>query len=138
MLLGDLLCRNRKLFPDRTAFVFEGKRFTYTEADERANRLANALIRLGVKREGHVAILSKNCNEYLETYFACARSGSICTTINYRLTLHELHYVLENSAANVVIVSVEFTGSLPRNLSGKVLKKVLREHYWKDQERQVH
>ncbi len=34
--------------------------------------------------------------------------------------------------------SVDFIDSLPRNLSGKVLKKVLREPYWKDQDRAVH
>ena len=34
--------------------------------------------------------------------------------------------------------SVEFIDSLPRNLSGKVLKKVLREPYWKDEQRRVH
>ena len=33
--------------------------------------------------------------------------------------------------------SVDFIDEVPRNASGKVLKKVLREPYWKDQERQV-
>lgn len=108
MLLGDLLRRNRTLFPDKPAFIFEGKRFTWAEADRRVNRLANALLGLGVKREDHVAILSKNCNEYLEAYFGCARSASILTAINYRLTARELHYVIENSEAKVVIVSDEF------------------------------
>jgi acyl-CoA synthetase (AMP-forming)/AMP-acid ligase II len=34
--------------------------------------------------------------------------------------------------------SIEFLESLPRNLSGKVLKKTLREPYWKGQDRAVH
>lgn len=112
MFLADLLRRNRKLFPDNPAFIFEGKRFTWTEADERVNRLANALMGLGIKRGDHVAILSKNCNEYLETYFACSRSASICTAFNYRLTPHELQYVIDNSEAKVVIVSDEFLDTL--------------------------
>jgi acyl-CoA synthetase (AMP-forming)/AMP-acid ligase II len=108
MLLGDLLRRNRTLFPDKAAFIFEGKRFTWREADERVNRLANALLGLGIQRGDHVAILSKNGNEYLETYFGCGRSASICTAINYRLSPRELHYVIENSEARVLIVSDEF------------------------------
>ena len=112
MFLADLLRRNRTLFPDKAAFIFEGARFTWTEADERVNRLANALLGLGVKRGDHVAVLSKNCNEYFETYFACSRSGSICTAINYRLTPHELEYVIGNSEARVVIVSDEFLDTL--------------------------
>jgi acyl-CoA synthetase (AMP-forming)/AMP-acid ligase II len=112
MLLGELLRRNSKLYPDRKAFIFEGRRYTWSQADERVNRLANALIGLGVKRGDHVAVLSKNCNEYFETYFGCARSGSICTAINYRLTPRELRYVIGNSEAKVVIVSDEFLDTL--------------------------
>ncbi|NQU08676.1 MAG: fatty acid--CoA ligase [Candidatus Abyssubacteria bacterium] len=112
MLLGDLVRRNGKLFPDNTAAIFEGRRFTWREFDERVNRLANALIGLGIKREDHVAILAKNCNEYLEMYFACARNGSICTALNYRLSSREMHYVIDNSEAKVVIVSDEFLDTL--------------------------
>jgi long-chain acyl-CoA synthetase len=112
MLLGDLIRRNQKMYPEGTAYIFEGRHFTWTEADERINRLANALLSLGVKRADHVVILSKNCNQYLETYFACARSATICTAINYRLTPRELHYVIENSEAKVVIVSDEFLDAI--------------------------
>ncbi|NQU07543.1 MAG: hypothetical protein HQ583_03195, partial [Candidatus Abyssubacteria bacterium] len=34
--------------------------------------------------------------------------------------------------------SVEFVDTLPRNPSGKVLKRVLREKYWTDRDRRVH
>jgi len=112
MLLGDLVRRNGKLFPEKTAVVFEDRRFTWTEFDERVNRLANALLGLGATRGDRVAILSKNCNEYFETYFACARSATVCTAINYRLTPRELHYVIENSEARIVIVSDEFLDTL--------------------------
>jgi len=125
MLLGDLIKRNRTLSPDNPAVIFEGKQFTWADFDERVNRLANVLLNLGVRDGEHVIILSKNCNEYLETYFACARSGSICTAINYRLTPHELHYVIENSEAKIVIVSDEFLDTLEEIRSD--LK--MAEHY---------
>ncbi len=112
MLLGDLIRRNRKLLPQKAAVIFEGDSLTWSELDERVSRLANALIDLGAKRGDHVAILSKNCVEYLETYFGCARSATICTAINYRLTPRELQYVIENSEAKIVIVSDEFLGTL--------------------------
>ena len=112
MLLGDLVQRNSKLFPNKTAVIFEDKRFTWVELNERVNRLANALLSLGAKRGDHVAVLSKNCHEYLETYFACARSATICTAINYRLSPRELHYVIDNSEAKIVLVSDEFLETL--------------------------
>ena len=112
MLLGDLIQRNSKLFPDKAAIIFEEERFTWAEFDERVNRLANALLDLGAKRGDHVAVLSKNCHEYLEAYFACARSATILTAINYRLSPRELHYVIDNSEAQIVIVSDEFLDTL--------------------------
>jgi fatty-acyl-CoA synthase len=112
MLLGDLIQRNQKLYPNNTACIFEGRNFTWTELDERVNRLANALLSLGVKRADRVVILSKNCNQYIEAYFGCARSASVCTAINYRLTPRELHYVIENSEAKIVIVSDEFLDAI--------------------------
>ena len=112
MLLGDLIRRNRRYCPDKTAVVFEDRRLSWTELDKRVNRLANALLDLGAGQGDHVAILSKNCNEYLETYFACARSGTICTAINYRLSPRELQYVIDNSEAKIVLVSDEFLDTL--------------------------
>ncbi len=112
MLLGDLIQRNSKLFPEKTAVIFEEERFTWAEFDERVNRLANALLDLGAKRGAHVAVLSKNCHEYLEAYFACSRSATILTALNYRLAPRELHYVMDNSEAEIVIVSDEFLDTL--------------------------
>ena len=43
--------------PDRTALIFEGKRFSFSELNDRANRLANALAGLGIKNGDRVAIL---------------------------------------------------------------------------------
>ena len=114
MLLGDLVQRNTKLFPEKIAVIFEDKRFTWAELNERVNRLANALLSLGAKRGDHVAVLSKNCHEYLETYFACARNATICTAINYRLSTRELHYVIDNSEAKIVLVSDEFLETLEK------------------------
>jgi acyl-CoA synthetase (AMP-forming)/AMP-acid ligase II len=112
MLLGDLIARNSKLLPEKAAVIFEEGRFTWAEFDERINRLANALLALGAKRGDHVAVLSKNCHEYLEAYFACARSATILTALNYRLSPGELQYVIDNSEAGIVIVSEEFLDTL--------------------------
>jgi len=112
MLLGDMFTRNRRLFPDRLAIIFEGKRLTWTEFEERVNRLANALVGLGAKRGDHIAILAKNCVEYLDAYFGCARSATICTAINYRLSPREMQYVIEDSHAKILIVSEEFLDTL--------------------------
>ena len=62
--------------PQHPAIVDGDRRFTYRVVDDWANRTANALTGLGLRRGDAVAIMSRNRAEFLVTYFACARSAS--------------------------------------------------------------
>ncbi len=66
----DFLNIATAIVPDRDCVVFEGKRFSYAQINQRVNRLANALLKLGTKKGDRVAILQVNCPQYLETYYA--------------------------------------------------------------------
>ncbi|MBM2831854.1 MAG: hypothetical protein HW414_906 [Dehalococcoidia bacterium] len=79
---------------DRPMVIFEGKKLTFSEINERANRLANALLKLGRKKGDLVAILQVNCPQYIETYFACAKAGLILSPLNFRAKAEELSYML--------------------------------------------
>jgi len=101
----EFLMISSSIAPDRPAIVFEGKTFTYADLDNRVNRLANALIGLGVGKGDMVAALQVNCNEFIETYFAAARAGAIFVPLNFRAKSDELSYMIGNCEAKVV-----FTG----------------------------
>ena len=61
MLLKEVFNRGPNLYPDKIA-VIDGKRmFTYQEAGERHNRLANALMGFGLQRGDHLGLLLENC-----------------------------------------------------------------------------
>src|SRR2546427_8882820 len=83
--------------PDKVAVVFGDERYTYAEFDQRVARLAHALHRLGVGPGDAVAIMLRNCNQYLEAQFAVAQLGGTIVQIGYRLKLAEVAYILENS-----------------------------------------
>jgi non-ribosomal peptide synthetase component E (peptide arylation enzyme) len=55
---GDVYRRNAECFPDRTAFIFEGKRVTHADYLRRVEKLAGGLARLGVKSGDRFGILS--------------------------------------------------------------------------------
>jgi len=95
----DFLSITNAICPDRDCVVFEGKRYTFTQINERSNRLANALLNLGVKKGDRVAILQVNCNQYLETYYAMAKIGAIMVPLNFRAKQDELTYMLVNAEA---------------------------------------
>ena len=97
------------IVPDREAIVFEGRRFTFEQLQERVNRLANALSDLGVGRGDRVAIMQVNCNEMVETYFAAAKLDAVFVPLNFRARGDEVAYVLNAAEPAVLFVGGRYT-----------------------------
>ncbi|GAA4728157.1 long-chain fatty acid--CoA ligase [Nocardioides endophyticus] len=86
MLIGDISRRNADFFGDREALVEPGGRVrTWLEVEERTNRMARALLDLGLGKGDRLAMFSVNCVEYVEFFFACAKSGVVGSPMNVRL-----------------------------------------------------
>jgi acyl-CoA synthetase (AMP-forming)/AMP-acid ligase II len=102
-VLPEMLARNARLHPDKTALVFEGETRTTAELDERANRLANALAERGVGHGDKVALLLYNRLEVVEAFFGCQKLGACPVPMNFRLAQDELDYILDNADAVGVV-----------------------------------
>ncbi len=94
------------IVPDRPCTIFEGKRYSFAEVADRSNRLANALLGMGIKKGDRVAVLQVNCNQFVEIYFAAAKIGAIFVPLNFRAKEKELTHMLNNSESKVL-----FSGS---------------------------
>ena len=112
MYIGDYLARRELYSPAKLAFVDFGKdpvlRLTYTQANERANCLANFLLNRKVGFRDRVAILSKDCVEHLDTFFACSKIGAIHTALNWRLHWRETLEILALTTPKVLVFGDEF------------------------------
>ena len=104
MNTSEFLTITTAIVPDRTAISFEGKKVTFSQVNDRANRLANAFKKFGIQRNDRVAILQVNTNQYPETYFATAKLGVIMVPLNFRAKEDELSYMLQNAEAKVLLV----------------------------------
>ncbi|MFH0728738.1 MAG: long-chain-fatty-acid--CoA ligase [Pseudomonadota bacterium] len=102
--LGDIPKKGAIQFPDREAIVFENERLTYKKLNERVNRFANALVKLGYTAGGRLAILSENTHKYLEIYFAAAKLGMSVTPLNFRLSDGEIEYIIGDSESGCLLV----------------------------------
>ena len=109
MNIGHLLTLSANKFPDRPALLFEDKRFTYREFNQRANRFTNAVLGLGLKKGEKVAVLLFNSNHFVEAYFGTIKAGGVFTPINFRLAAEEVLYILNHSDARVFVFGREFT-----------------------------
>ncbi|HAJ37890.1 MAG TPA: hypothetical protein DCL15_19645 [Chloroflexi bacterium] len=111
MHAADLLSKRAELTPDRVALVEveTGCRYTYAQLNARANRLANFLReQLKVQPGDRVAILAKNSVVYLDLLYGLPKIGAIFAPFNWRLTAHELAYMVADLTPAVLFCEAEF------------------------------
>ena len=120
------------LWPEQEGVGGGGKRFTYREFGLRVHSLAAALAREGLARGDVVAILAPNVTEYLEVYHACAISGVILNSVNFRLSPREISAILEDSGAKLLFVHPDFSAKAAESTANTPLGRqtvVLGEDY---------
>lgn len=86
------------------------REMTWRVFDEKANRMANLLLKRGIKKGDKVAILLMNCLEWLPIYFGILKTGAIAVPLNFRYTAEEINYCLDLSETIALIFGPEFIG----------------------------
>lgn len=104
MHVTEFLTITAAIVPDREAIVFEGKRFTFADLQERANRLASALASLGVGKGDRIATIQVNCNALIEALFATAKLDAVFVPLNFRAKADEITYMVNQSEPKVLLV----------------------------------
>ena len=112
MNIGDLLSRHARYQPDKLALVFEDTRWSYREYNRSVNRLANALLDLGIKKGDKIATLLPNCLELLEVYWAVAKVGAVVVPMSTLLLNKGLISLLNDSDAAMVVANSDFVDTL--------------------------
>ncbi len=111
MNIGLIPAKTARLDPEREALIDvpHGRRIGFGALDERVRCLANAFVdELELEPGARVALLAKNCIEYLEIFYACARVGLIAQPLNWRLGQPELVRILVDGEPAVVVTSSEY------------------------------
>ena len=115
MHAADLMTSRARLTPDREALLelYTGKRYTYAELNARANRAANFMRdKLGIRKGDRVSLLAHNGIVYLDLFYGLAKIGAIFAPLNWRLTAHELSYIVGDCDPKVLLCGPEFTTTL--------------------------
>ena len=88
---------------DRTAVVHGDKRFTWSQYDERAARMAAAFDAAGLGPNSKIGLFMYNGNEYLESHYGAFKMRGVPININYRYMDEELWYLLDNADAEAIV-----------------------------------
>ena len=112
-------------FPDRPALSEAGREITYSEFNDRANRIATGLLALGVRPDDHIGLLAPNSADWLIFYFGVLKEGAVAVTFSNLLTPDEMALLINHSKPRFLFTSAEKLNHL-QNLRGKAgLEKVI-------------
>jgi long-chain acyl-CoA synthetase len=88
---------------DKTALVFYGRKMSYKELRDQADRFAAALADLGVKKGDKIALLLLNSPQFVIAYMGALKAGATLTTISPVYVGSEIKYQLEDSGARMIV-----------------------------------
>ena len=121
--LADMFENAVDHFGDREYLVCDGKRRTYREMEERANRLAHHLQAHGIGAGDHVGIYALNSVEWVETLWAVFKLRAVWININYRYVEDELRYLFDNADLKALVYQRTYAPRVAGVLSSMPLLK---------------
>ncbi|MFC1970584.1 class I adenylate-forming enzyme family protein [Chloroflexota bacterium] len=100
----NLMLKNTIMrFAGKTAMVMGMRRVSYTELDEASNKVASALIGMGLKKGDRVATLQSNNPEFVTVFFGIIKAGGIAVPLDARYKINELASILNDCQPKVLV-----------------------------------
>src|SRR6185436_16835418 len=112
MNIGRFITRNATYHADAPAVIFEDRVTTFSELERRANRLANALLGLGLVKGDRVAFQMSNRPAIVEIEIALYKASLVKMPLNARLAPAEVIDVIANGDPRVFMVGDSHTESV--------------------------
>lgn len=110
MDLGQIIRGCIQKYKNKVAVIQGNRSITFAELDERGNRLANALIGMGLQPGDRIAVMSRNCHQFREMYISALKAGLLLVPLNVRHKEPEISYVFDDCKPTAVICQNEYAG----------------------------
>ena len=99
----QMLEQAAKRYAGKTVIVTGERKLSFTELDEASNKVANALVGLGVGKDDRVALLLANSPEFVAVYFGVVKIGAIAVLLDPKYKLTELVSLCDDSKPRVLV-----------------------------------
>ncbi len=107
VLVHEYLTRTARLFPDRTALIYNNIRINYRELDEKTTKLAASFSKLGIKRQDRIIIFLENSSDIVISLYGILKAGAIFIVLNDSIKSDKLHYIINDSSASLIITNAK-------------------------------
>ena len=112
LTVSDMVATHARLRPDKIGARDSRRALSFSRWHDRASRLANGLLGLGLSKGDRVALLAYNCLEWMELYVAIARAGLVAVPINFRLVGPEIRYIAQDCQARAFVVQDDLVAAV--------------------------
>ncbi|HPG41398.1 MAG TPA: class I adenylate-forming enzyme family protein [bacterium] len=109
MQVNQFLENSAAQFPNKEAVWYKDEWMSFITLETLANKLANYLKEIGIRRGERVAILYENCFNYIIAYYAILKAGGVTVALNTETTTDSLAYLLYDSGARAIITNARFS-----------------------------
>jgi len=96
----DRMC---ELYPDRTAVLYLGERFSYSHLKELSERFAASLVDMGIKKGDRVMIYISNCIQWVIAFLGIQKIGAVIVPVSPIYTSFEIEYMINDSGTETII-----------------------------------
>lgn len=125
MTLVEILEKNAREIPEKTAIIFHNIKINYRELNETVNKLANSLRDMGFGKGDRVGLMLPRIPELVIGFLAVAKSQGIAVPINFELTEENIKAILNSISPRYIIAHSQFldlvSRSVPYNLQIQIV-----------------
>ena len=118
----SFLDRIKDVYPDYEALIYQDRKYTWKQVYDRCIQFASALNKIGIAEGDVVSIMAANTPELFEAHYSVPMTGGVINTINTRLDVRTVAYILDHSDCKVFIVDRQF-----QKVASEALAQVDRE-----------
>lgn len=84
------------------------KPLSFHKTNQLASKIANGLLKLGIKKQEKVAVYMPNSDDYVITWFGILKMGAVMVPINNAYVMDFLQYIIDSSDAKVLFIAEEY------------------------------
>ena len=123
--LFNFLEESARKYPDRACTIFKGAVITYQEMNAISDRIAAALVELGVKKGDRVGIFMPNSPQFVMVYFGILKAGGVVVATNPLYTAPEIEHQASDAGIEYMFVMTNFYNTIKKAQPKTKIKKLI-------------
>jgi len=123
--LFHFLEESARKYPDRACTIFKGAVITYKEMNAITDRVAAALVDMGMKKGDRVGIFMPNSPQFVMVFFGILKAGGVVVATNPLYTAPEIEHQASDAGIEYMFVMTNFYNTIKKAQPKTKIKKLI-------------